>query len=36
MAPTRITTQKKVKKSWPVDLIDGWRGSLIGNDLIMT
>jgi hypothetical protein len=36
MAPTRATTQKKVKKSCPVDLIDGWRGPLTGEDLIMT
>jgi hypothetical protein len=36
MAPIRATTQKKVKKSWPVDLIDGWRCLLTGEDLIMT
>jgi hypothetical protein len=36
MAPIRAATQKKVKKPWPVDLIESWRGSLTGEDLIMT
>jgi hypothetical protein len=36
MAPIRATTQKKVEKPWPVDLIDGWRGPFTEEDLIMT
>jgi hypothetical protein len=36
MAPIRATTQKKVKKILLVDLIDGSRGPLTGEDLIMT
>jgi hypothetical protein len=27
---------RRLKKSWPVDLIDGLRGPLTGEDLIMT
>jgi hypothetical protein len=28
--------RRRLKKSWPVDLIDGRRGPLTGEDLIMT
>jgi hypothetical protein len=27
---------RRLKKSWPVDLIDGWRGPLTGEDLVIT
>jgi hypothetical protein len=28
--------RRRLKKSWPVDIIDGWRGPLTAEDLIMT